>query len=189
MPLPAIDPFTGTNNDPLSANWTTLLNAFVVANNRVRGTNVVDNLAYWDADVFADDQYAQVKFHNDAGYVAGPCVRVAATRGYWARAENSTTITLYRIDSGASFNLLQTMGSLTIVNDDVIRIEAEGTTIRVYQNGVQRGTDQTDATYSSGSAGIATYSDGGHLDDFEADNIGGGGGGGGPRRRRLNSGS
>jgi hypothetical protein len=173
MALPATDAFTGTNTDPINtSNWTTLLGGFSIDTNRAKGQSSVDNLAFWDADVFDDDQYAEVVYINDAGYWGGPVVRAAATRGYWARTENSTTITLYRIDSSVSFNLLQTIGSLTISSGDVIRIEAEGTTIRVYQNGIQRGTDQVDATYSSGSAGIASYTNNAWLDDFEADNLG-----------------
>jgi hypothetical protein len=178
MALPATDTFTGTNGAAINtSNWTTLLGGFSINSNRAKGQAGADSLAFWDADTFADDQYAEVEYTNDSGYWGGPVVRAAATRGYWARTENSTTITLYRIDSAVSFNLLQTMGSLTIANGDVIRIEAEGSTIRVYQNGVQVGTDQSDATYSSGSGGIATYTDGAWLDNFEAGNLGGGGGG------------
>jgi hypothetical protein len=172
MALPATDTFTGSNNDPINtSNWTTLLGSFVVFGNRAIGQVSVDSLAFWDADTFADDQYAQVTYTQNYGYYAGPVVRAAATRGYWARVESSTSITLYRIDNSSSFNLLQTIGSLTIANGDVIRIEAEGTTIRVYQNGTQRGTDEVDATYSSGSAGIASYTDAAYLDAFEADNL------------------
>jgi hypothetical protein len=173
MALPATDTFTGSNGTAINAsNWTSLINSFTIQSNAALGAVSVDSLAFWDADVFADDQYAQCSHTVFGGYIGGPVVRAAATRGYWARVNDASTIALYRIDSSASFNLLQTMGSLTISSGDVIRVEAEGTTLRVYQNGVQRGTDQTDATYSSGSAGIAAYNAGPLLDDFEADNLG-----------------
>jgi hypothetical protein len=174
MALPATDTFTGSNGTAINAsNWTTLLGSYTIFGNRALGQASIDSLAFWAADAFGNDQYAQVEYTFSYGYYAGPVVRAAATRGYWARVENATTITLYRIDNASSFNLLQTIGSLTVATGDVIKVEAVGTTIRVYQNGIQRGSNQTDATHSSGSGGIASYTDAAHMDNFEAGNVGG----------------
>lgn len=62
---------------------------------------------------------------------------------------------------------------------DVLRLEIEGTTLRVYKNGVQIGTDITDATYASGSTGLMQRSSlvvADQYDDFETGSLGGGGG-------------
>jgi hypothetical protein len=182
MALPAIDAFTATNGDPLSANWTVLQGGWTTYSNYVYGTDGGWNFAYWDADTFADDQYAQCDHINFAGVYSGPALRVAATRGYIALVEPaSTSITLRRVNSAGDVTTLQTIGSLTVVSGDQIRLEAEGSTLRVYLNGAQIGTDQTDATFSSGSAGIVSYGSNAGVDDFEGGNLGGGGN----RRRRL----
>jgi hypothetical protein len=181
MALPATDTFAGANGSPIGANWTDLDGGFEIDTNAAKGTDSGWNFTYWDADTFADNQYAQGAFINFAGVFSGPAVRAAATRCYYAMVTSSTEIALARLDAAASSTTLQTIGSLSISSGDLIRIEAEGSTLRVFLNGVQVGTDQTDATYSSGSAGIVTFSPNAGLDNFEAGNLGGGGN----RRRRL----
>jgi hypothetical protein len=174
--LPATDSFTGTDNGPLSANWTTLDGGWKIITNRAESTVAGGNLAMWNADTFADDQYAQATVTTITGWIAGPGVRLASLRGYIITVEaTSSQIVIQRINSDESYTALQTIGSLTITSGDLWRLEAEGTTLRAYQNGVQRGS-ATDATYSSGAAGIFAYNAGSSwLDDWEGGNLAGGG--------------
>jgi hypothetical protein len=174
--LPATDTFDGTAAG-LSASWTVIDGGWERVTGAALGTGEAQgNLALWNADTFANDQYAQVKVSTLGGWIAGPAVRLASLRGYIITVEAAQSqIKIQRINSDESYTSLQTIGSLTITSGDLWRLEAEGTTLRAYQNGVQRGTNQTDATYSSGAAGMFTYGAGAvALDDWEGGNLAGG---------------
>jgi hypothetical protein len=173
--LPAIDTFTGTNSDPLSANWTTIDGTWIISSNAAAAQSSTGNAALWNADAFSNDQYAQVKVVTNGGWIAGPGVRLASLRGYIITVDNATSISIQRINSDENYTNLQTFGSLTVTSGDLWRLEAEGSTLRAYQNATLRGST-TDATYSSGAAGIFAYNAGAvFLDDFEGGNLAGGG--------------
>ena len=77
---------------PLGSNWTTVqgTNAPVIAGNTVQpGTPGSLNSAYWSADTFGSDQYAQANLPNSSGGNFGPgiAVRLANSTGYllWYR--------------------------------------------------------------------------------------------------------
>jgi hypothetical protein len=177
MALPATETFTGTNGDPLSSNWTVLDGGFQVQSNRIEGTIAETNAAFWDADSFADDQYAQATIHPNAGaWNQGVLVRSAAPCvGYLALASTATTLALLRLDGLETYVNLQTLSGLSpsLADGDLLRLVVVGTRLRMFVNGVQRGTDSTDSTYASGSAGILCYGvSAGRLDNFDADNTG-----------------
>ena len=181
MALPATDAFTGTNGDPLSGNWTTVNGAWNVNSNRIRPTagSGSNSLAYWNADAFNNDQYAQGKVYPSGGETnSGVAVRVAATRGYYLRA-TTTAVVIGRMDDGSTATDLSTIGSLTIADGDTIKLSISGTVLTAYQNGSSVGTYDTvsdGTTYGSGSAGIYAFATNqGWVDDFLADNVGGGG--------------
>jgi len=103
-------------------------------------------------------------------------VNGASNNNYYAAWVQSdlTSLHLSRMDGGAE-TILQTISGLTIADNDLFKLQIAGTTLKVFQNGVQRGTDQADATYASGSAGIFGYSGNGELlDAFQANNLGSG---------------
>lgn len=107
-----------------------------------------------------------------------PCVRLQAgsASGYGVEYRgNYPLLTLYRIDSGSLTQLAQTSdsGSSTCT----LRIEADGSTLSVYIDGVLKIT-HTDATYSSGYAGLFVAMGGAcNSDKFTAYDDSGGGGG------------
>lgn len=138
----------------------------------------------WNADAFANDQYAQVSVAAlTSGTYIGPAVRVAATgiTGYYCYAD-SANLYVDLIQSGATTNL----GSfaITLVAGDVIRLEVSGTSLDCKTNGVSRIT-ATNATLTSGRGGIIGYSNaaGSRLDNWEAGDLGGATGQGSVRRR------
>jgi hypothetical protein len=173
MALPATDTFTGANNDPLSANWTTAQGGFAIWNNAAYGTDgAVLNLAFWNADAFAADQYAQATLAATSNG-AGLCVRMGvAKNGYGFSIVDTTEIKIDRFDAGI-FTTLQSVSGLTITNGQLWRLEVSGSDIKVFQDGVQRGTTQVDATYTTGSAGLyAALASGAEIDNFEGGNLG-----------------
>jgi hypothetical protein len=178
MALPATDTFTGTNGDPLSANWTVQVGTWqIISNTAYSGNAAFPNIAWWDADTFNDDQYAQGKI-GTLSNGGGVAVRLdSGGDGYYLSVNSAGggEVTLNRLDAGSA-TTIQTITGLTIASFDTWRLEVTGTTLKVYQNGVQRGTNQTDATHTTGAAGMTiTGSNDAQIDDFEGGNLGGGG--------------
>lgn len=131
-------------------------------------------------DTFDDDQYAENGGYFDvlSGYYIGPGVRLTGSAGSadgYGYAGGSTDSYLFRIDDG-SYTVLSDAGD-AVTDDDVLRIEIEGTTIRCYKNGdldTSLGSNGTftDATYSSGKAGIVGLGTGGnYIPDWEGGDL------------------
>jgi hypothetical protein len=175
MALPATESFTGADfTFPPNANWSTLDGNIQILSNQADGVAADTNAIYWNADTFANDHYSQCKPSGplDATNLAGPIVRAAALRWYQAAAGGTATIYLQRVDSDETYTTLQPITGLSLtLGTDVIKLTPVGTTMRAYVNGSQVGTDTTDATYASGSAGIVIYNTNAKADDWEGGNI------------------
>ena|ERR1043166_2651140 len=173
MSLPAFDNFSDFPGAPLSANWTADLGNWQIQTNAAYAdTNNLPNRARWTADSFTADHYAEAAISTVANG-GGVAVRLSSGgNGYFVRFNAGLgEVYLQRLDSGVAATL-QTITGLTIADFDRWKLSIIGTTLRVYQNSVQRGTNQTDATYATGAAGITMYGPAGSLlDSFAADNI------------------
>jgi hypothetical protein len=149
---------TGTSLDPLpNPPWNAANgsdgNFSFYTNNDCRATDAGDvHAAYYD-NTFGNDQYAQA-------VILDVC-RVDGIIERWDDADNF----------GGRTTLAS--GLATASNNDVIRCEAEGTTIRRKINGVTQGS-VTDATYASGKAGVAQNGQQ-TWDDWEGGDLSGGG--------------
>jgi len=193
MSLPVTDHFTGTSGTDLhvyNAGWTEQRASDTVceisgvgggSGNTAWGKPGGSEAAVkWDGDTFTGDQYAQCKAVNASNY-GGPTVRqtgttVATQNGYLALIDGFA-IDLQRFDNGVRTNLQGGIGSIGA--GDALKLEIVGTTLKVYVNGVQVGTNQTDSTYATGQPGM--YFNGAassELDDWTADTIPSGGGAG-----------
>lgn len=140
----------------VGANWTGTLNNHAVISNQVAANAENFCLSFWNADAFPDDQYSQYQITQGPGSAYhGVTVRHASgTDAYYLLTIGGAAAAgIYRIDDG-TFTAIQTGITTAFTNGDVIRLEAEGATLRAYENGAQVGTDQTDATYTAGAAGI-----------------------------------
>lgn len=173
MALPATDNFNRADGG-LGANWTTQDNAGVISSNTFLAAGSF-GYQFWNADAFPDNQYGQAFFGPGGAatqqYV-GLTLRASGTGAgaydnYFIYAD-AANIYIGKNVSG-SFTLLQTItgegASLTTYKASI-----EGSTIKVYKSGVQIGSDQVDATHTSGSVGIGGLS--GSLDDWEGGAIG-----------------
>lgn len=184
MALPATDNFNRADG-AVGSNWTALQNSSAVASghtivsNQCKAIQGTGNYAFsfWNADTFGNDHYSQVVAANLAAY-CGSMVRMPASGivdGYLLFNTLGGSTSLYRLDDGG-FALLQSGFTAPAVNS-VMKLSAEGTAIKCYDDGVQMGTTQTDATYGTGRAGIFGYNDGspvvGLVDDWEGGNVGG----------------
>jgi hypothetical protein len=179
MSLPATDSFDRANGG-LGSNWTTIQNAPQIISNMFSGSVASDySSAYWNADVFANDQYAKGTPTSTFGSEVGTqyvLVRAASGQWYGAGIECSTDSIYLQRFSGGSVSTVQIISATGLTLSDLVEIRAIGTTIRVFRNGPQVGTDQSDSTLASGSAGACVYSQLGdftvaQLDNWEGGNI------------------
>lgn len=122
----------------------------------------------------ADKQAVQIKILDSNAAGQGVTLRAnAGSASYWGWTgylfvwENDATVKIYRSNNGSGTSLGSY--SQTLSSGDVLRGEADGSTIRLLVNGTER-ISVTDATYSSGYAGLFS---GGTLDawgdDFAAE--------------------
>jgi len=177
MALPATDTFTaadGTALQTYNASWSINCGAFAINTNAVYPNSVgAECGAGWNADTFDNAQYAQGVLAAEVSVCIGPAVRVASdgTSDTYYGYYNGTY--LFKQVTG-SWAQLGSNGSNWSVGD-VIRLEADGTTITPKINGV---TDsaigaRTDTAIASGRAGICGWSvnTGDRLDTWEGGNL------------------
>jgi len=175
MALPATEAFTGTDGtSPPNANWTNHDLGVQIKSNAVAATGT-DGFAYWNADVFADDQYAQVTLVGGAFTAAGPGVRMSGD----ATAANDYAYFLSCIVSFSTKLHKRLAGVLTEIADlgpvpatsDVMKLTVAGTTLTAYKNGVAGGSPQTDSAIASGSAGVYVNGTAAVADTWEGGNL------------------
>lgn len=170
MALPATDNFNRANNVDLGANWTPLFGELKIITNEAAqdaGDGGV-RLEHWNADAFTSDHYSQAVYRSG---VVGPAVRLQETdNGYYTRISTGAK-RMYRFDNGTATELQTMDAAVGGASGEVYKMTIEGTTIKVFKNAVQIGTNQTDATYSGGASGVHVEGTGA-LDDWEGDNMG-----------------
>ena len=164
-------------NGGLGSNWTTTPGTAapqISGNTLHAGTASALNSAYWSANTFGADQFAQGTLPGSSGGNDGPglAVRVSGTKGYFLWYGNSTnTVSLWRMDSASSWTQLKASGSLTIAPaTDVWKIQVTGSTISGYQNGTQV-VQATDTKITSGSPGVWLYYAANQIDNWSGGDV------------------
>jgi hypothetical protein len=174
--LPATDNFNRANAANLGANWTALNGNIGVDTNAAYANGAgLEIGVIWNADVFGNDQYSQATLTANGGAAAiGVLVRGTAGSG--------GTYYSYYIGGGGDGFLAHTIAGTWVqigatdsgvwAVNDVLRLEAQGTTLRVYRNGSLFRT-VTDTNIASGSAGLSGFdaSTGTKVDTWEGGNI------------------
>lgn len=178
MGVLATDNFNRADASPIGAPWTTQIGSQamkIVSNACTPVSTSMDCGAYNTSASWPNDQYSQCKVTATGGASAdlgiGPAVRCSTSattfyRAVWNGAATNN-ITLTKAVAG-SYTLIWTR-TATISAGSVLRIEAQGTAIRVFVNGTQVGASTTDSSITSGSAGVQ-YSSAittASLDDWE----------------------
>lgn len=157
----------------LGSPWATVIGSgLVIDTNQLKSGAAGVNASALTGQTYTDDQTAAITASTIQGYdFGGVAVRMDGSgNGYIAMAEfGDGRFTLYRADAG----VLTSLGfrSVTFVATDVMKVGVVGTTFTLYKNDVAQGATFTDATYSSGVAGVAyNFGDSNltRLDDFVA---------------------
>lgn len=186
MSILANDGFNRANETPLAAPWTAVTGTtgtLDLVSNGVSAHNTnADSEYYYSGVAFPADQYAKARFFvgvsangNDAGYGLVVRASAAARTLYRLTADHAAAnnIGLGRWVAGVYTSIIRFTQAW--VEGDTFELRAIGTTLQVFLNSVQLGTDQIDANITTGSAGIAyssTVSGGPQiLDDWEAGDI------------------
>jgi hypothetical protein len=180
MAVLASDTFNRADSGDLGTNWTQVPSEFsfsISGNSAIPGNLGQDCTERYSGLTWPDDQYSQcVLTPSTTGGAAnegiGVCLRAAsADQTYYRITADDTSasnnLSLQKMVAGA-FTSVWTR-SLAITAGDILRAEAQGTTVRVYINGVQLGADTTDGSIASGSAGVSYSSQTGacSVDDWE----------------------
>jgi hypothetical protein len=179
MALPATDTFTaadGTLLTTYSSNWTNVNGTFKIYSNAVTSNgSSSDNCARWNADTFNNNQYAQGTYVSEgSGHWVGVSVRCSASAdshyNYYAASDDREFV---KIVAGGWTQLASAKASPAV--NDVLYIEANGTTIKAKLNGVDD-YSVTDESLTSGYAGICGYDQASttKLDGWEGGDLGGG---------------
>jgi hypothetical protein len=159
----ATDTFTRADNADLGALWDPVppLGGFKIVGNAAVPTAVGTNAAEsYNGVTWPADQYSQARL-TTSGTTAqtGPGLLVrcaaAALTCYWLRASHAASNNLQLVKFVAGTPTV--LGNITQAwsNGDLVRLEVQGTTLRVLVNGSQAGADITDASIATGRAGIA----------------------------------
>jgi hypothetical protein len=167
-PTAVSDNFNRSNSTDLGSNWTEVpLGGFGVWNNALstQSTGVYPSLAYWSANSFNANQYAQLTATaiQSNWNAVGPAVRVSSGNCYAASWHDTNVLELHKVVSGTD-TVIGT--STTLAVGDVIRIEVSGTSVTVKKNGTAVIGPITDSALSSGSAGLYSNGAGAAGDDW-----------------------
>jgi hypothetical protein len=178
VPVDPTDDFNRANESPLAGNWTRANGSahnFQLISNEIAGFSVSDDGAYyWNAVTPPDDQWSEIA----AGTVLGEDT-------YWGAACRCFTgigFTMYiaapsLVGEGgkklmsvvdSNFTTIASITAANVVSGDVVRVEAQGSTIRYKQNGVeQTGSPVTNTSIASGRWGVYIYALSARLDNWQ----------------------
>ena len=142
-----------------SANWTsdygTTSAALSIVSNVVKCDNAsLANSMYWSADAFADAQYAQTVVNGD-GNDGGASVRGGSGDNYMVNNYGGS-ITILQFNANSYDTIASQSGDYD--GSSTYKITANGTALATFENGSATGMPSgTDASLTSGSAGIFSY--------------------------------
>lgn len=166
------DDFNRADSSTLGAGWVEVSGDWSIVSNRLSAGAAGGTIILRAAGAMAsNDHYAQVTIATTA----------AASHGVWCRGNtNITSGYLWRND-GSSWNLFSVVGgSFTsigsfagaAVNGDVAKVQAVGSTIKGYVNGVERVSVTNTAVATGTSVGLRSESAGAlRFDDFDAADV------------------
>lgn len=193
MPVLAADDFNRADAAAnLGALWTSRQgsspNQYGIVSNRAQpgSFSASDLCTFYNGATFPPDQYAQVAVYGITGTTntngLGPAVRIRTDNigggssfldmyEMCINAAGSNNVSLNRWVAGAFTNIAQRTQAFS--DGDIARLAIQGTTLRMYRNGVQLGADVTDTSLTTGAAGMCLVSamTAGALDSFEAGDV------------------
>lgn len=169
------DNFNRANEDPIASPWNAVWAAQDLLGRLLDNGVATDNNTdlgggynkYTGALTCANDQSATVTLMNWTGDrdTAGPAVRISADglSAYFVLAQRYGPTIYWRLHEIPGWGTLVS-GTETFSSGDTIKLDATGSTLTVYKNGVSIGS-ATDTTIASGVPGFVSDHDG-HTTDI-----------------------
>jgi len=167
--LPTTDNFTAADATALttySANWSYAIGSFDIRSNGANSSSGSNSIAYWNADTFADDQYASCDVSLVGGTPASTYIGTAVRASGSPTTGSGYFTFLHNIDGRLRKSVGGTVTELTsdtknIVDGDVVLTKVIGSSITWTVNGVAWGaTPYTDTSLTSGKAGLGGFGSG-----------------------------
>ena len=157
-------------NGAIGSNFNVTNGGINVASNAIQGTAAGNNVAFWSANAFFTDQFAQatVASLNGTTDFIGPSVRVSPDSNWYSCFENSTTVFIQREVSGSFTNITNAASAGAI--GDILRLEVQGSNLTCYKNGAVILTT-TDSSLPSGSPGMQLAGNVATLDNWSGGNL------------------
>jgi hypothetical protein len=163
MAVLATDNFNRADSASLGASWTTPTGdlAWRITSNAATYNTVsgADTAGVYNAITWPADQYSQVKATagtGGGGVGVGPTCRAASaaqTRYRLVACGAATSNIELSKEVAGTFTSIWFRTS-SFANGNLVRLEAQGTTLRAYNAGVQVGASSTDSSIASGNAGF-----------------------------------
>jgi hypothetical protein len=182
MAVIVTDDFNRANSTGLGADWTDVANGFNVASNQAtsRGGSA-NNLAVFTGASWTggNDHYAEaaIQAKSAAADAAAACrCSTTPTNAYIYDVNDTDAVALggsmecqlYSVvGAGPAFTALGSPVTETVSAGDVIRTDANGTTIRGLRNGVQK-VSVTNGALATGKPGLWAFSTTATFDSFAA---------------------
>lgn len=168
---------TISNNEALptyNASYTNLVQGWEGGGaNQARPDNSGNCVTYYTGVTYDDDQYAQCTCSDTTNNsFLGIAVRCASGPAYYGLTADSGNGS-YFVRDGTTLASNTTVGG-RITDGDTLRMGCTGTTFELDKNGAEVIADQTDATYSSGDAGLYGQTSGpqAEISDWQSGNQG-----------------
>ena len=157
-------------NGAIGASFNVTNGGINVASNAIQGTAAGNNVAFWTANSFFNDQFAQatVTSLNGTTDFIGPSVRVSSGSNWYSCFENSTTVFIQKEVTGSFTNITSAVSTGAI--GDILRIEAQGNNLTCYKNGAVILTT-TDSSLPSGAPGMQLSGNVATLDNWTGGNL------------------
>lgn len=167
------DDFNRANESPLSGggDWTAQDDTFdaILVSNAVKAGGASSATGV-QTNAFASNDYTfQITLSTIGSVIAGALARHAASTVLSCYSSFFRTSggqwEIWKRTAGTDAQLGSDLSSAGGTGGDTIRIEVDGTTLKVYKNGVQQGGDTTDATFSTGNGALRIFQETWIVDD------------------------
>lgn len=154
------------------ATWTNTNGRIGVTSNQgvFSGGNIDGSLVAVGMDTGAINHFNKFTYKSNSNAPAVRCTDGQVVTNSYFLSTSTTTVGLFRGTGSTAASYVNIANDIFgagvgITINDVIRMEAEGTTLRVYKNGTLMYTN-TGITNNS-ATGIGFYTSSGHIEDFE----------------------
>jgi len=168
------DNFERADETPIGGNWSTdsvFTPGLRLLTNALQGGSAGNALSYWNAFTPADDQFSQVRalvLGTNTDF--GPTTRGDAAGSAYIALANTGAEGLAKFTAGTYTSLASVPITPNLAIGDILRLEVEGSTLRMYRNGILLGST-TDTSFTTGKTGVHAFPTNSRLNDWRGGDL------------------